>query len=95
MDTVAICGKCSETEEPTNDKEKVVEVEKQVDDEVTGDANKDGPVVETEEKEAEVKVSALLKLWNFTTFNIHIKIIQVFCHFKSYKVCFFLQCRYA
>lgn len=48
-----------ETEEPTNENEEIVEADKEVVDEVTGDANKDGLVAETKEKEPENKEMTL------------------------------------
>lgn len=49
-----------ETEEPVNDGDKSVDTEKQLGQEDVGDANKENPVTDPEEKEPEDKVNASL-----------------------------------
>lgn len=51
-----------ETEEPINGGEKSVDAEKQLGQEDVGDANKENPVTEPEEKEPEDKVNVSLTI---------------------------------
>lgn len=59
MTIFALFTKYRETEEPVNESEKTVEVEKPAGQEEVGEANKENPVNEPEEKEPEDKVHIL------------------------------------
>lgn len=86
--TFALFTKYRETEEPVNESEKIVEVEKPAGQEEVGEANKENPVNEPEEKEPEDKVHILFVY--FTHLSSIIYNFPIAFWWRSWKELFFI-----